>query len=102
MPNDTGPLRIRLSDNRRGALKRDLSAYFEAQFGDPMSDFRADELVGFFMKHLGPQVYNQAIADARQPSKFCPLMSCEQRSIRLSLSGVLEAQEERSTLTAST
>lgn len=65
MPNDTGPLRIRLSDNRRGALKRDLSAYFEAQFGDPMSDFRADELVGFFMKHLGPQVYNQAIADAR-------------------------------------
>lgn len=65
MPNDPGPLRIRLSDERRGALKRDLSAYFEAQFGEPMSDFRADELVAFFIKHLGPQVYNQAIADAR-------------------------------------
>ncbi|MFT4711162.1 MAG: hypothetical protein ACI9D0_001347 [Bacteroidia bacterium] len=65
MPKDPGPLRIRLSDDRRGALKRDLSAYFEAQFGEPLSDFRADELVAFFMQQLGPQVYNQAIADAR-------------------------------------
>ena len=65
MPKDPGPLRIRLSDERRGALKRDLSAYFEANFGEPMSDFRAEELVAYFLQKLGPPVYNQAIADAR-------------------------------------
>ncbi len=37
----------------------------EDAFDEPLTHFRARELVNFFVKHLGPPVYNQAIADAR-------------------------------------
>jgi uncharacterized protein (DUF2164 family) len=65
MSSPLEPLRIRLSDQRRDGLRRDLSAYFEKNFDEPLSDFRSDELVSFFLTHLGPPVYNQAISDAR-------------------------------------
>ena len=35
------------------------------EFDEELSDFRADELVTFFLRRLGPAVYNQAISDAR-------------------------------------
>jgi len=65
-PNEPkGPTRIALTDERRDALKHELKALFVERFDEELSDFRGDELVDFFLRRLGPAVYNQAIADAR-------------------------------------
>ena len=59
------PIRLRLDDERRAAIAHELGTLFERKFDEPLSDFRAQELIEFFLRHLGPAVYNQAIADAR-------------------------------------
>jgi len=58
------PMRVRLSDDRKAALVRLLREYFEEHFDEPVSDFRAEGLVDFFVKELGPPVYNQGVRDA--------------------------------------
>ena len=58
------PLRIRLSDERRAALLRALKDYTTAEFDEPLSDFRAEGLLDFFIRELGPPVYNQGVRDA--------------------------------------
>lgn len=58
------PLRIRLSDERRAALLRALKEYTTAEFDEPLSDFRAGGLLDFFIRELGPPVYNQGVRDA--------------------------------------
>jgi uncharacterized protein (DUF2164 family) len=57
-------MRIRLSDERRSILVRALKNWFGENFDDPLSDFRAGELVDFFVRELGPPVYNQGVRDA--------------------------------------
>ena len=34
------------------------------EFDEPISDFRADGLLDFFLRELGPPVYNQGVRDA--------------------------------------
>ena len=57
-------MRIQLSDERRASLIRSLRQYFEEHFDEPLSDFRADGLLLFFLEELGPPVYNQGVRDA--------------------------------------
>jgi uncharacterized protein (DUF2164 family) len=57
-------MRVRLSGERRAALVRLLREYFEEHFDEPVSDFRAEGLVDFFVQELGPPVYNQGVRDA--------------------------------------
>ena len=57
-------MRIRLSDDRRTALLRAIRQHFASEFDDPISDFRASELLEFFVRELGPPVYNQGVRDA--------------------------------------
>ena len=57
-------MRIRLSDERRKQLLVSLKNYFAAEFDDPLSDFRAEALLDFFVKELGPPIYNQGVRDA--------------------------------------
>jgi uncharacterized protein (DUF2164 family) len=57
-------MRIQLSDDRRANLLRSLRDYFLENFDEPLSDFRGDGLLDFFVEHLGPQVYNQGVRDA--------------------------------------
>lgn len=65
-PNERpDPTRIVLADERRAALQHELAKLFAERFDEELSDFRSDALVDFFLRHLGPAVYNQAIADAR-------------------------------------
>jgi len=59
------PIRLRLDAERRATLAHQLSALYESRFDERLSEFRAEELITFFLRHLGPAVYNQAIADAR-------------------------------------
>ena len=59
------PSRIRLSGERRDVLVEELREHFAREFDEPLSRFRAEGLVEFFVTRLGPPVYNQAIQDAR-------------------------------------
>jgi uncharacterized protein (DUF2164 family) len=57
-------MRIKLSADRRVALLRAIKEYFAAEFDEPLSDFRAKRLLDFFVRELGPPVYNQGVRDA--------------------------------------
>ena len=57
-------MRIRLSDDRRANLLRAIKQHFAKEFDDPISDFRASNLLDFFVRELGPPVYNQGVRDA--------------------------------------
>ena len=59
------PLRIKLSDERRTALLKLLTEFYEENFDEDLSTYRAERLLTFFIKELGPPIYNQAIANAR-------------------------------------
>jgi uncharacterized protein (DUF2164 family) len=58
------PMRIRLSPERRATLLRAIKGHFADHFDEPLSDFRADALLDFFVRELGPPVYNQGVRDA--------------------------------------
>ena len=58
------PMRIHLSPERRSRLLRAVREYFAAEFEEPLSDFRAQALLDFFVRELGPPVYNQGVRDA--------------------------------------
>jgi uncharacterized protein (DUF2164 family) len=63
MPNQS-PVRIRLSAERRATLLGAIKRYFSDEFDESMSDFRAEGLLDFFVRELGPAVYNQGVRDA--------------------------------------
>ena len=58
-------MRIRLSDERRTILLKLLTEMYRTKFDEELSSYRAQQLLDFFVRLLGPQVYNQAIQDAR-------------------------------------
>jgi uncharacterized protein (DUF2164 family) len=58
-------MRIQITDERRTRLLAALKGYFAGNFDEPLSDFRAEGLLDFFVRELGPPVYNQAIRDAQ-------------------------------------
>ena len=60
------PMRIRLSDERRVRMLDSIKRHFADHFDEPVSDFRAQGLLDFFVRELGPPVYNQAIQDAQR------------------------------------
>jgi uncharacterized protein (DUF2164 family) len=57
-------MRIRLSPERRITLLSAIKQYFSAAFDESLSDFRAEGLLDFFVRELGPPVYNQGVRDA--------------------------------------
>ncbi len=58
------PMRIQLSPERRLSLLDAITRHFDAEFDDPISAFRAQGLLDFFVQELGPPVYNQGVRDA--------------------------------------
>ena len=58
------PMRIQLSPERRVSLLDAIQRHFDAEFDEPISDFRAQGLLDFFVQELGPPVYNQGVRDA--------------------------------------
>jgi uncharacterized protein (DUF2164 family) len=57
-------MRIQLSADRRAALIRSVQGYFADEFDETLSVFRAEALLDFFVRELGPPVYNQGVRDA--------------------------------------
>ena len=66
MPADRqpGPMRIRLSPERRSVLIDAIQRQFADEFDERLSAFRAEQLLDFFVAELGPPVYNQGVRDA--------------------------------------
>ena len=64
-PTSSSPMRIQITDERRTRLLAALKSYFAENLDEPLSDFRAEGLLDFFVRELGPPVYNQAIRDAQ-------------------------------------
>jgi len=57
-------MRIRLSDERRADLVTRIQRHLRDQFEEEVGELKAGLLLDFFVKELGPPVYNQAIKDA--------------------------------------
>jgi uncharacterized protein (DUF2164 family) len=58
-------LRIRLTDERRARMLRGIRRFFDEKLDQQLGEFAAERILEFFVKELGPPVYNQAIQDAR-------------------------------------
>lgn len=63
--NQRLPGEIEIPLEERKALVREISAFFDEQFEQELSEFRAEMLLDFFVKKFSPVVYNSAIDDAR-------------------------------------
>lgn len=57
-------MRIRLSPERRASILKQIQQHFLEEFDEPISEFRAEGLLDFFVRELGPPVYNQGVRDA--------------------------------------
>lgn len=59
------PSKIKLAEDRKNGLLRSFTAFYSAEFDEELSQFRAEQIFDFFIKALGPAVYNQAVQDAK-------------------------------------
>ena len=55
---------IELSKETRVALISSIQSYFDEQMDDEIGQMKAGFLLDYFLKEIGPAVYNQAIRDA--------------------------------------
>ena len=56
---------IKLQKDAQQRLVQSVKRYFAEHGEEEIGDLKAAMLVEFFMKEIGPSVYNQAIADAQ-------------------------------------
>lgn len=57
-------MRVHLDGDRRAAMLQLVEGYFMDEFDEELSQFKAEQLLDFFIENLGPPIYNQAIRDA--------------------------------------
>jgi len=57
---------IRIDPERRQHLVARLQGFWLGEFDEELSAFRAEKVLGFVADELGPQIYNQAVQDARK------------------------------------
>ena len=57
---------ITLSLDATRQLRRSIQRYVAENLEQDIGDLKADALLDYFLKEIGPTVYNQAIADAQQ------------------------------------
>lgn len=58
-------MKIILSEDRKKSVTERLTDFYKTEFDENLSAFRAERLLEFFVKTLGPPLYNQAVGDAR-------------------------------------
>ena len=57
---------ITLSPDAKKQLRSSIQRYVAEELDQDIGDLKADGLLEYFLKEIGPTVYNQAIADAQQ------------------------------------
>ncbi|WP_019914948.1 DUF2164 domain-containing protein [Paenibacillus sp. HW567] len=56
---------IKLPKEQRDIITENIRAYFEEERGEEIGHLAADNLLEFFLKELGPAIYNGALSDCR-------------------------------------
>lgn len=56
---------VKLSDDRKKMAIDTFQKFYYENFDNELSTFRAELVVDFFLKVVGPNIYNQAIQDSR-------------------------------------
>ena len=56
---------IKLSKENETRIIASIKKYFEENMEDEIGDLKATLLLDFCVKEIGPSIYNQAIADAK-------------------------------------
>ena len=56
---------IRLPKEEKVEIIKNVQTYFELERSESIGDLGAEQLIDFFIKELGPHLYNKAIDDAR-------------------------------------
>jgi uncharacterized protein (DUF2164 family) len=56
---------LALDEARRRQLIARLQTFFQEEFEEELSTFRAERTLDFLLEVLGPPIYNQAVQDAR-------------------------------------
>ncbi|QWU15934.1 Uncharacterized conserved protein, DUF2164 family [Paenibacillus sophorae] len=56
---------IKMPKEHREAMLDHIQEFFELERGESIGRLAADSLLKFFLKELGPAVYNQALSDCR-------------------------------------
>ena len=57
-------MEIKLDKERIKVLREKAQIYFRDELDESIGDLKADLIVEFFIKQIGPHIYNQAISDA--------------------------------------
>lgn len=56
---------IEISKEAHKTALASIQRYFAENMDDEIGNLEAGELLGFFLKEIGPAIYNQAVADAQ-------------------------------------
>ena len=57
---------IEISKEARDEAVASIERYFREKMEEKIGNIAAGALLGFFLEEIGPLVYNQAVADARE------------------------------------
>lgn len=55
-----------LEPDRLKRLLADLQAFYLAELDEELTEFRAEQILRFVVAASGPEIYNQAVQDARK------------------------------------
>ncbi|MFG6121364.1 DUF2164 domain-containing protein [Thalassobacillus sp. B23F22_16] len=55
----------KITKDEREQIVTSIQEYFEVERGEQIGSIAAEQLLDFFMKELGPFIYNQGIRDAK-------------------------------------
>lgn len=57
---------IKLSKEDKEQMIAQIQAYFEMERGEDLGMLGADQIFHYFLKEIGPHIYNQGIRDAKK------------------------------------
>ncbi len=57
-------MEIKLSEDRLKIVTEEVQSYFNNEHEETIGELKAEMIIEFFIKKLGPKIYNQAIDDA--------------------------------------
>ena len=57
-------MELKLSEDRLKLMTEKVQSYFRNEHDEAIGDLKAEMYIEFFLKELGPKIYNQAIDDA--------------------------------------
>ena len=56
----------RLSDKEKSAAKKELIYFFESERDEKIGTIAAEEILNFFLEHIGGKLYNKGLNDAKK------------------------------------